>query len=104
MPVDTRTVIRSIYSVRAITSVRAISALGHRNFRLYWLSGMAQAAALGMQFLILGWLALELTDSSAQLGLVIAIYGVPNLAMLAFGGIFADRVDRRWLLFCSRQL
>lgn len=63
---------------------------------------MGQAAALGMQFLILGWLTLELTDSSARLGLVIAIYGVPNLAMLAFGGIFADRVNRRWLLFYSR--
>lgn len=63
---------------------------------------MGQAAALGMQFLILGWLTLELTDSSARLGLVIAIYGVPNLAMLAFGGIFADRINRRWLLFYSR--
>ncbi len=57
-----------------------------------------------MQFLILGWLALELTDSSSQLGLVVALYGVPNLAMLTFGGIFADRIDRRWLLFYSRIL
>ena len=65
---------------------------------------MGQAAALGMQFLILGWLTLELTDSSARLGLVIALYGVPNLAMLAFGGIFADRVNRRWLLFYSRVI
>ena len=59
---------------------------------------------MGMQFLILGWLALELTDSAAQLGIVIALYGVPNLAMLTVGGIFADRVDRRWLLFVSRML
>ncbi len=55
-----------------------------------------------MQFLILGWLMLELTDSPAQLGLVIAIYGLPNLAMLMFGGIVADRLDRRWLLLYSR--
>lgn len=57
-----------------------------------------------MQFLILGWLVLELTRSPAQLGLVIAIYGAPNLAMLMFGGIFADRVDRRWLLFYSQTI
>ena len=88
----------------ALTRWQAVSALKHRNFRLYWISGIGQAAALGMQFLILGWLALELTDSSAQLGLVIALYGVPNLAMLTFGGIFADRIDRRWLLFYSRIL
>ena len=88
----------------AITSFQAVSALKHRNFRLYWMAGIGQAAALGMQFLILGWLVLELTDSPAQLGMVVAIYGVPNLAMLMFGGIFADRLDRRWMLFYSRAV
>lgn len=87
-----------------VTSLQAVSALRHRNFRLYWFSGMGQSAALGMQFLILGWLVLEITDSPAQLGLVVAIYGVPNLAMLMFGGIVADRLDRRWMLFYSRLI
>ena len=63
---------------------------------------MGLSAAMGMQFLILGWLALELTDSPAQLGVVIALYGFPNLVMLAIGGTFADWFDRRWLLFVSR--
>ena len=87
-----------------ITGLQALSALKHRNFLLYWFSGMGQSVALGMQFLILGWLVLELTDSPALLGLMVAIYGVPNLAMLIFGGIVADRLDRRWLLFYSRAL
>ena len=82
----------------------ALGALRYRNFRLYWFAGIGQAAALGMQFLILGWLVLELTNSPAQLGLVIAIYGAPNLALLMFGGIFADRVDRRWMLFYSQTV
>ncbi len=81
-----------------------MGALRHRHFRLYWVSGMGLSAAMGMQFLILGWLALELTDSPAQLGVVIALYGFPNLVMLAFGGIFADWFDRRWLLFVSRTV
>ena len=51
-----------------------------------------------MQFLILGWLALHLTHSSTQLGLVIFLYGIPNLCFVMFGGIIADRVDRRRLL------
>ena len=83
---------------------QALGALRYRNFRLYWFAGIGQAAALGMQFLILGWLVLELTNSPAQLGLVIAIYGAPNLALLMFGGIFADRVDRRWMLFYSQAI
>ena len=88
----------------ALDPTQALGALRHRNFRLYWFAGMGQAAALGMQFLILGWLVLELTRSATQLGIVIAIYGSPNLAMLMFGGIFADRVDRRWLLFYSQTV
>ena len=91
-------------SSRPTSRIQVFSALRHRNYRLYWFSGIGQSAALGMQFLILGWLALELTDSASQLGIVIALYGVPNLAMLTVGGIFADRVDRRWLLFGSRML
>ena len=87
-----------------LSATQALGALRHRNFRLYWFAGIGQAAALGMQFLILGWLVLELTRSPAQLGLVIAIYGAPNLAMLMFGGIFADRIDRRWLLFYSQTI
>ena len=51
-----------------------------------------------MQFLIVGWLVLVLTDSSSQLGLVIFLYGVPNLAFVLFGGIIADRIDRRKML------
>ena len=87
-----------------MTMPQALGALRYRNFRLYWFAGIGQAAALGMQFLILGWLVLELTNSPAQLGLVIAIYGAPNLALLMFGGIFADRVDRRWMLFYSQAI
>lgn len=83
---------------------QTFDALRYRNFRLYWFGGIGQAGAIGMQFLIFGWLILELTNSSWQLGLLIFIYGMPNLAMLIFGGIVADRVDRRWLLFYSQAV
>ena len=66
------------------------------------MGNLVQAAALGMQFLILGWLVLQLTGSSSQLGLVIFIYGAPNLVLLVFGGVFADRIDRRVLLISSQ--
>ena len=81
---------------------QVIRSLRHRNFLWYWLGNVGQSAAQGMQFLILGWLVLELTDSSSQLGLVIFLYGVPNFAILAFGGIVADRFDRRLLLIVSQ--
>ena len=78
--------------------------LENRNFRWYWYNTSAQATGVGMQFLALGWLVLDLTDSSSRLGLVIFLYGVPNLALVLFGGILADRLDRRWLVFWSQIL
>ena len=80
----------------------AMRAMRHRNFRWYWLSTSAQASARGMQFFVLGWLVLELTDSVSQLGLVIFLYGVPNLALMLLGGVLADRWERRFLLLVSQ--
>ena len=82
--------------------VPAFRALRHRAFRWYWLSTSAQASARGMQFFVLGWLVLELTDSVTQLGLVIFLYGVPNLALMLLGGVLADRWERRTLLLVSQ--
>ena len=57
-----------------------------------------------MQFLILGWLVLLITESSTQLGLMVFLFGVPNLALVAFGGIIADRLDRRRLLIVTQVI
>lgn len=54
--------------------------------------------------MILGWLVLVITDSASQLGLVFFLYGIPNLSFVLFGGIFADRIDRRKLLISSQAL
>ena len=84
--------------------IQAVRALRQRNFRWLWFNTAASSAGLGMQFLILGWLALSLTDSSTQLGLVIFLYGIPNLCFVMFGGIIADRVDRRRLLINTQAV
>ena len=79
-----------------------LQALRYRNFRWFWLSTAAQAVSQGMQFLILGWLVLELTGSTSQLGITIFLYGIPNLTLVLFGGIFADRINRKKLLLFSQ--
>ena len=58
--------------------------------------------AQGMQFLILGWLILDITGSSYQLGLVIFAFGLPNLIFAMVGGIIADRTSRLSLLISTR--
>ncbi len=78
------------------------AALRHRNFRWFWINSATQAMGQGMQFLILGWLVLDITGSSIQLGLVVFAYGIPNLAFALLGGIIADRSDRLRLLISTR--
>ena len=57
-----------------------------------------------MQFLVLGWLVLEVTGSSTQLGVVLFLYGIPNVALLIVGGVIADRMDRKLLLMVSQAV
>ena len=58
----------------------------------------------GMQFLVLGWLVLDVTDDKTQLGLTISLYGLPNIAFLMAGGIIADRMDRKLLLMVTQAM
>jgi MFS family permease len=83
-------------------NLRAFRALRHGNFRWFWAGGTAQALGRGMQFLALGWLVLELTHSATHLGAVMFLYGIPNLTLVLFGGIFADRIQRQMLLITSQ--
>ena len=75
-----------------------------RSFRWYWAGSLAQAMSHGMQFLVLGWLVLEVTSDQTQLGLTISLYGLPNIAFLMAGGIIADRLDRKQLLMVTQAV
>ncbi len=48
-----------------------------------------------MQSVALGWLVLELTDSAFLVGLVVALGALPILAFTLYGGMIADRVNKR---------
>ena len=71
-------------------------------YRWYWLGSATQGLAQATQFLVIGWLVLEVTGSSAQLGLVVSIYGVPNVAFLLIAGVIADRFDRRYIMMFTQ--
>ncbi len=82
--------------------LQTFRALRHRDYRWFWIGANAQALARGMQFLILGWLVLELTNSASRMGFMIFLYGLPTLGFVLFGGTFADRLDRRALLMLTQ--
>ena len=52
---------------------------------------------------MLVWLTLDLTGSSIGLtGLMVFLYGIPNTALLPFGGVIADRLNRKLLLMATQ--
>src|SRR3954465_6445205 len=81
---------------------RAISALHYPRYRLYFMSGLGMTASQGVEQLALSWLVLDITGSLKQLGLVIFARGVPMLVVGLFGGVLADRYNRRNLLVATQ--
>ena len=76
--------------------------LRQSSFRWFWLGSSSQSVAQATQFLAIGWLVLEVTGSSSQLGFVIFLYGVPNVIFLLAAGVLADRFDRRHVLIATQ--
>ena len=67
----------------------------YRDFRYLWLSSVVQSVGMGMEFVALGWLVLDMTDSPLWVGVASAARMVPFFVMGFVSGAVADRVDRR---------
>jgi MFS family permease len=74
------------------------SSLRIRNFRLYMAGLTVSVAGNWMQNVAVGWLVLQLTGSGTVLGVVTAARYAPLLLLGAWGGLVADRHDKRLLL------
>ena len=76
--------------------------LRHRNFALFWFSLVISHSGTWMQILVVGWLTDEMTRSAFWVGMVAAARGVPMVVLPFFGGVVADRMDRRTLLWITQ--
>ena len=80
------------------------SSLKVPNYRLYFTGQSISLAGTWMQMTAQSWLVLELTHSSTRLGLVVALQTLPVLLLGAYGGVIADRVDKRKLMIVLQIL
>jgi MFS family permease len=71
------------------------AALRHRNFRLFLIGQFVSLCGTLMQQVALGWLVLEITNSPFAVGLVTTLGSLPILVLTLYGGVLADRVDKR---------
>lgn len=76
-----------------------IQALKYRNYRLLWIGSCFSFTGQWMQMIALSWLVLDITGSPFYLGLLGLVRAIPSFVFSLYGGILADRLNRRWLFF-----
>ncbi|GAB3181384.1 MFS transporter [Streptomyces incanus] len=78
------------------------AALRVPNFRLYFAGQSVSLVGTWMQAVAQSWLVLQLTGSGTVLGLVVAAQFLPVLLLGPYGGLIADRADKRHLLMATQ--
>ncbi len=78
------------------------SSLAIRNYRLYSIGQAVSLSGTWMQTVALGWLVLVVTGSGTQLGVVVALQFVPMLLLGPWGGLVADRYNKRHVLYATQ--
>ena len=77
---------------------QTFSSLNNRAYLFLWLGMMAMMGGMQMQMLARGYLVYDITGSASLLGFVSAGMAIPMLFLAPFGGVIADRVERKRLI------
>ena len=87
------------------TSLNPFRALrAHRNFRIFWIGQAVSLTGTWVQIVAQGWLALELSNDPFIVGIVSAAGSFPVLVFSLYGGVIADRYDKRKLVIIGQAL
>ena len=78
--------------------VATFASLRTRNFRLFFMGQSVSIIGTWMQKFAQAWLVLELTNSGAWLGITLAVQMAPTLLLTPWGGVLADRFNKRKIL------
>ena len=70
-----------------------------RDFRIYTIGQLTSLTGTWMQSVALSWLVYSISGSAAALGTVALASGLPMIFLTYFGGVIADRYDRRTILY-----
>jgi predicted MFS family arabinose efflux permease len=83
---------------------RVFRAFRHRDFRLMWIGACVSTTGTFIQQFAQSWLVYDLTKNPFYLGLDLFLGQLPIMLFSLFGGVFADRMDRRKMLLYSQYI
>ena len=85
-------------------AVQRFPALKHRNFRVLWLGMLFASGTMSFQYYAQMWLVYSITHAAWILGILGAIRGFATLLFGLYGGVLADRMNRRTLLLITGSI
>ena len=74
-----------------------------RDFRIYWLGMLISLIGTWIQAVALNWLVFQLTNSVFLLGVVGFLSSIPIFLLSLFGGVVADRMNKRNILLFTQS-
>ena len=74
------------------------SSLSIASFRNLWLGMLLQMGGMQVQMMVRGYFVYQLTESPTLLGVVTAPAAVPAIVFGLFGGVLADRVEKKRII------
>jgi len=77
---------------------RTFSSLSNPNYRKFFFGQTTSLVGTWMQTTAQSWLVFTLTHSATDIGFVVALQTLPVLLLGPYGGVIADRVDKRRLM------
>ena len=83
---------------------RIFRAFRYRDFRLMWIGACVSTIGTFVQQFAQSWLVYDLTKDAFYLGLDLFLGQLPIMMFSLFGGVFADRLDRRKMLLASQYI
>jgi MFS family permease len=79
------------------------AALSVPNYRRYYSGQAVSLIGTWMQMTAQAWLVLTLTHSAAALGVIIALQTLPVLLLTPYGGVLADRMNKRRVMIALQS-
>ncbi len=83
---------------------RTFGSLDSYNYRVYFVGDLVSYIGSWMQTMAEAWLVLKLTGSGVAVGATFAFRFLPVLVFGLWGGVIADRFDRRKVLLVTQSL
>jgi MFS family permease len=87
-----------------VAELKPWSALAYRDYRILWISGVAQMITMQMRLLVTGVWLYEETGSGVQLGMLGLVQLAVQLPAVLYGGALADQIDRKKLMSYAQSV